>query len=376
MPGGSCIDQCGRATCAPVSKPPQADPSQQLAQGKLAPGKLAKEKLAEEFAPTGPKLSRFPIQPAPPVRQRLFADEARFALRLALLVGGTELAAWASIARLRSASAPAPWLFGLVALRLLRPLWAKAGTLAPRPLIAFVLLGVALALQGAAFMLPIAPLVLIAACAAGLPALGDLAASCIADSVTVERRAAAYSWLDIGQSLGCALGLALGALEPRLVPLGAALALLCAGMGVPDLHDRGTPRSNWPLRSYLEVLRSPLPQKLALAALFGAGCAVAALARGASPWSLLALLLALLVAARLEPSMRNPSVLPQLLAALSGLSLVFKALALPALGTLVAALAASVARGAAELERPLASSLVWSALALGAGLAALAPFAW
>ncbi|TMA28123.1 MAG: hypothetical protein E6J78_07485, partial [Deltaproteobacteria bacterium] len=55
------------------------------------------EKLPEEFAPTGPKLSKLPVRPPPPLRPALFSDEARFALRLALLAGGTELAAWAWI---------------------------------------------------------------------------------------------------------------------------------------------------------------------------------------------------------------------------------------------------------------------------------------
>ena len=57
------------------------------------------DKLPEEFAPTGPKLTRFSIQPAPPVRPRLLADEARFAARLSLLAGGAELAAWIWFAR-------------------------------------------------------------------------------------------------------------------------------------------------------------------------------------------------------------------------------------------------------------------------------------
>ena len=35
-----------------------------------------------------------------------------------------------------------------------------------------------------------------------LPAVADLCASAIGDSVTVERRAAAYAWLDMGQALG------------------------------------------------------------------------------------------------------------------------------------------------------------------------------
>jgi hypothetical protein len=41
------------------------------------------------------------------------------------------------------------------------------------------------------------------------------------------------------------------------------------------------------------------------------------------------------------------------------------------MGTLLAAVPASVARGAGEMDRPLASSLAWSALALGAAVGAV-----
>ena len=335
-----------------------------------------KPPLSEEFAPTGPKLSRFPIRPAPPIVPRLFPDEARFALRLAFLAGGTELAAWAYLAR-----AHTPWaaLFGAV--RLLRPLWSKAGTVLPRPLVAFALLFLALAAQGAALFLPILAVGLLAV----LPALGDLAASCITDSVTVERRAAALSWLEMGQGAGVLLGLVIGTCAPRLVPLAAAVALLAAGAGVLDLHDRGTPRSTWPLSSYLEVLRAPLPRRLATLALLGGLFSGAALRAAPPLWSLAALFAALVLIARLEGRARNAVVVPTLLAGLAALALagslweppLAAALALVCLGSLATALPASVARGAAELQRALAGSLVWSALALGAGAgAALAAAAW
>ena len=230
-------------------------------------------KLPEEFAPTGPKLSRFVIRPPPPVKPRLFEDEARFAVRLALLAGGTELAAWAWITRAHSL-APLV-LAALIALRLLRPFWGWTGTRLPRPLVAFTLIAVALLAQGAAIF-TLGGLAFAAAVAAGLPAVGDLAATTVADSVTVERRAAAYAWLDMGQGLGIALGIALGAAAPRLVPVGAAAALFLAGLGIPDLHDRGTPRSSWLLRSFAEVARTPLASQLALlAAGIGAACSAA-----------------------------------------------------------------------------------------------------
>lgn len=323
--------------------------------------------LPEEFAPTGPKLSRFPIRPAPPVQPRLFADEARFAFRLALLAGGTELAAWAWLVRSPRLALP------IAALRLLRPLWAKAGTRAPRPLVAFALLFVALAAQGAA-VFSIGALSFWAALAAGLPALGDLAASCLADSITVERRAAAYSWLEMGQGLGVALGVALGLAAPQLVPVGAAAALFAAGLGVPDLHDRGTPRSSWPAAVYLEVLRTPIAAQLVLYALLAGGLAAGGLRWGfllstrGSGWTALLPLGGMAVAARLEARAPNAVVLPRALVAVAALSLGIAPLGPLALGAAATLLPASVARGAGEMERPVASSLAWMAVALGAGL--------
>lgn len=358
-----------------MGKPPDQTKDQAL---DPAPGQAtstAPARLAEEFAPTGPKLSRFPIRPAPPIRQQLFADEARFALRLALLAGGAELAAWASIARLQALPAPRAVLLALLALRLLRPLWAKAGTLVPRPLVAFALIGLSLAAQGAALSLPLGPLQIFAALCAGLPALGDLAASCIADSVTVERRSAAFAWIEMGQGLGCALGLCLGSVWPHLAAVWAAAALLGAGLGVFDLHDRGTPRSSWPRRRYLDALGAPLTLRLCLVTLLGGACGTWTLARGASPWALPGLLFALALSARLEPRMRNAANLPQILAGLCVASLAVPPLGVPALGALACSLPAAVSRGVAELERPVASSLLWSSLALGAGLAALAALA-
>src|SRR5262249_38964070 len=96
-------------------------------------------KLPEEVAPTGPKLSKVPIRPAPPVRPHLFPDEARFALRVALLAGSCEFAAWARLAGLGRRRE----VMALAAMRLLGPFWSKLGTRAPRPAVAGVLMAVA-----------------------------------------------------------------------------------------------------------------------------------------------------------------------------------------------------------------------------------------
>src|SRR5438105_14159677 len=51
--------------------------------------------LPEQFAPTGAKPSHFRVVPSPPLRPTLLPDEARFALRLSVLSGCAEFAAWA-----------------------------------------------------------------------------------------------------------------------------------------------------------------------------------------------------------------------------------------------------------------------------------------
>jgi len=316
--------------------------------------KLPSEKLPEEFAPTGPKLSKFPIQPAPPLQPRLFPDEARFALRLAVLAGGAELAAWAWLAHLDRRSVVA-----LAALRLLRPLWAWLGMRVPRPAVALALLGGALLADARGV-----------GAVAGLAALGDLCASCIGDSVTVERRAAAYAWLDMGQALGAVLGLAIAAVLPQFVPHAAAAALIVAAVGVRDLRDRGTPRSAWPGRAYLSALLAPLAWQLCGFA-FLVGFAGARLSPG---WiGALALIAGMALAARLEPRMPNAILFSRLAAvmALVAWALGFAPLASFSLGAMFAAIPAAVARGAGEMERPLVSSLAWSALFAGAALAAV-----
>ncbi len=324
------------------------------------------DKLPEEFAPQGPKLSRFRILPPPPLRPRLLPDEARFAFRLAVLAGCTELAAWAWIAR--SAGRGAALVWG--ALRLLRPLWARLGTRVPRPLIAFALLLVAVA--GAALSLvTLGRWFAAGLIAVAVPALGDLCASCAGDSITVERRSAAFAWLDMAQALGAALGLALGAAfaGPGLV-IGAA-ALLLASVGVPDLHDRGTPRSSWPLAAHVHVLRSPFGGQLTALAFFCGFFAFVA-RRPELPWVALVLPLAgMAVAARVDPLLPNAILLPRIAAVTAAAGWFVPELALFALGAMFAGIPAAVARGAGEMERPMASSLAWAALAAGAAVGAV-----
>jgi hypothetical protein len=87
----------------------------------------------------------------------------------------------------------------------------------------------------------------------------------------------------------------------------------------------------------------------------------------------------MMIAARAEPAARNAVVVPAATAALAACAAALRwsgflpaaagLLALAALGAAATALPAAVARGAGEMERPVVSSLAWSALALGAGLA-------
>ncbi|GAC1593875.1 MAG: hypothetical protein NVS4B10_01000 [Myxococcales bacterium] len=346
--------------------------------------------LPEPFAPTGPRLSRFAIRPAPPILPRLFPDEARFAVRLSLLVFGTELAAWGWIAALLAGAQPAQRgqaalaALGLGGLRLLRPLWARAGARIPRNGLAFALLCLALIGDGAALLAPPVAafptgVALAAVLCCGLPALGDVAASCVADAVTVERRAAAFSWLEMGQALGAALGLGLGASAPRYAPVIAAAGLFLTGLGISDLRDRGTPRSAWPLALYAEAARTPLGREL-VALAFAIGGLAGLVLPAAPAAAFLAPIAGLIFVARAEPRAPNAVVLPRLLAGVALLAaLVLLAeprgprlaafaaaqLALLALGAAASALPAAVARAAPELTRPVCSSLVSSALFTG-----------
>jgi hypothetical protein len=336
------------------------------------------DKLPEEFAPTGPKLSRFPIRPAPPIKPRLFPDEARFALRLAVLAGGTEFALWAVVAgegRRRE-------VLLVAALRLLRPFWAKLGTRLPRPAIAATLLLVPLLALGGAVVSG-GRLAQLALVALAVPAVADLCATCIADRVTVERRAAAFAWLDMGQALGAAAGLAVGVAYGRAGLICAILSLLLAFAGVPQLRDRGTPRSSWPAAAYAATLATPLVSRLAVSAflcglLAGPGSVLWAghvsWLPGIPRWAALLVPLAgMAAAARMEPLLPDAVWLPRIavLVAFLGDALPWGPLQGLALGMMFAAIPAAVARGAGELERPLASSLAWSALIAGAALGAV-----
>ncbi|HYZ89664.1 MAG TPA: hypothetical protein VE620_10240 [Myxococcales bacterium] len=336
---------------------------------------MPSDDLPEQFAPTGPKLSRFPIRPAPPVRPHLFRDEARFAKRLALLAGGSELAAWIWFARLLAHRGAVPvWAaFVFAALRVLRPFWAWLGTRLPRGFVAFTLLAVSLLLQGFAAMSFADGL---AVAAAALPAVGDLCASAAADAVTIERRTTAYAWIDLGQGLGCGLGLALGTAQPGLAPLLGTAALLAGSIAVPDLRDRRTPRSTWPFSVRWRVLRTPLTAQLALLAASGGALAAAASARSRHWWMFLAPLLGMAAAARADAAARNALVVARAVAVVACVAFALQWVApvvaivigLLALGAFCSTIPGAVARGAGEMERPVASSLGFSALALGAGL--------
>jgi hypothetical protein len=313
-----------------------------------------KPPLPEEIAPTGPKLTRFRILPGPPIRPHLFADEARFALRLSIMVGATELATWACLVAAGREKA----IFALAGLRLLRPLWSWLGTRVPRPAVAGSLLG-------AALLACIAPPHLL--WLVGLPALGDLCSTCIADSVTVERRASAYAWLDMAQGLGAALGFGLAAAWPAAVLPAAAAALTLAFVGVRDLHDRGTPRSTWPLS-----LKSgqQLGAQLAAVALL-CGSWVVPLRVASAPIAFLWPLLGMAVGARAEALMPNAVWLPRIAAAVAAAGKLWPPLRPFAAGMAFVAIPAAIARGAGEMERPVVSSLAWNALIAGAAVGAV-----
>jgi len=337
--------------CAPVSEPPR---------------------MPEEFEPKAPPPSRFRIVPSAPVRPALLPDEARFAMRLSILVGCTELAAWAWFARTAAGAAgPRGAVLGWAAARLLKPVWALLGTRLPRPAVAYALLF--LAVFGAAAGLLGGSLFASAALiAVALPALADLCASCAADSITVERRSTAYAWLDMAQGLGGAVGLALGASFGGVAGVVGALALLAGAVGLPELRNRGTPRSTWTGDAYLRVLQSPFGSQLVALAFFGAFLATQPLAKPLPEWVALVLPLAgMAIFARLEPRMPNAVLLPRIAVGLAAVGLFLPPVRLLAMGALFAAVPASVARGAGEMDRPLASSLAWSALALGAAVGAV-----
>lgn len=366
-------------------------------------------KLPEEFAPTGAKLSKFPIRPAAPVRPRLFADEAGFVLRLAALLAVTEFIAWWFMVRTwREPLA----VSAAAVLRSAKPAWAWLGTRVARPVIAVSLVSVAV--LGTAVWIArlwsrqtdvvtaadhVISVVMIASLA--LPSLGDLCATCVADAVTIERRATAYAWLDMGQAVGALCGIAIGPVfwaavdHPsifRAIFFGAWVVVIStAALAVGALRDRGTPRSAWPLGAYVAVLRSPLVRVLAPVSALAAALAVKSLhtvplavwdgsppfresaLRGMSPWfEALAPVAGMVIAARAESRMPNATTLPwaALVCAAVGCCLAVSPIALFGLGVMFVAVPAGIARAAGEMERPIASSLAWSALFLGAAVGA------
>jgi len=340
--------------------------------------------LPEEFAPRSHK-PRFATLPGAPVRPRLVAEESRFAMRLSLLAAVSELCAFAAFARLcthRAFAGAVVW----AALRVARPLWAFCGTVVPRGLVAFALVATSLALQGAALLF-LRPDEGLLAAAAALPALGDLCATRLGEAVPLDRRAAAFSYLDIGQAMGIALGLAAGAAEPRLSPVFGVFALLCGSIAIPDLRSPPGPRATFSMALRAAAARTPFGARISVLAFFTGGLGAAALADGVLPrWAAIGAPLAgMVLAARIEPRTRNAVVLVRALAIVAAVCAVVRAIgqwplvapvaALAMLGAAASALPASVARGAGELERAMISSLSWSAFSLGAGLAlALVPW--
>jgi len=340
--------------------------------------------LPEEFAPRGHK-PRFATLPGAPVRPRLVADESRFAMRLSLLAAVSELCAFAAFARLcthRAFAGAVVW----AALRVARPLWAYCGTVVPRGAVAFALVAASLALQGAA-LLSLRPDEGLLAAAAALPALGDLCATRLGEAIPLDRRSAAFSYLDIGQAMGIALGLGAGAAEPRLSPVFGVVALLFGSIAIPDLRSPPGPRATFSMALRTAAARTPFGARISILAFLIGGLGAAALVDGVLPWwaAVAAPVAGMVLAARIEPRTRNAVVLVRALAAFAALCAVVRAAgqwpaaaaaaALVALGAAASALPASVARGAGELERPIVSSLSWSAFSLGAGLAlALVPW--
>jgi hypothetical protein len=141
--------------------------------------------------------------------------------------------------------------------------------------------------------------------------------------------------------------------------------LALAFVGVRDLHDRGTPRSTWPLRAYKQ--RSPIAIHVMLPACF---CGLFAVPEhAAAGWiALVAPLAGMAIASRAEPLMPNAVWLPRIAVALAFVSRVYSPRRPLAAGVAFAAIPASIARGAGEMERPMLSSVSWMCLFTGAAL--------
>ena len=323
--------------------------------------------LPEELDPQRPAPTRFRIVPGPRRRPDLLPDEARFAVRLSVLTGCAELAAWAWFA----SAGPRGAVLGWAAIRLLKPVWALLGTRVERTTVAFGLLALALLGTGAG-LAGGTQLVAVALLTVALPGVADLCASCVADNITVERRSTAYAWLDMAQGLGGVLGFALGISFGSVAVVVGALAILAAGYGVPELRSRGTPRSTWTTDAYLDVLRSPFGSQIVALAFFAGFLAMQPFPKPLPGWIAVLLPVAgMAIAARLESRTPNAVMLPRIVLGVAALGLFISPVRLLAMGALFAAIPASVARGAGEMERPLASSLAWSAMALGAAVGAV-----
>jgi hypothetical protein len=291
-------------------------------------------------------------------------------------------------------------LLAIVFCRLLKPLWAALGKRVPRPAIAAALLTLPLAAALGVFVLAMAShtghpawphaqrLVYLGVASLGLPALMDLCSTMVADSVTVERRAAAYSWLEMGQSAGAGLGIAAAFSQDLMLISALAGALLLAIVGIPQLRNRGTPRSSWPMKQYVAALRSPIGLQLSVLAFFCTALAWTSAeavfpgrfphATRTLPWWALSLLplFGMAIAARIEPFMRNAVWLPRIATLIAAASFFasFQPAGVFALGMMLSALPAAVARAAGEMERPVVSSVTWSALTAGAALGAVLRF--
>ena len=357
------------------------------------------DKLPEEFAPTGPKLTRFRMLAPPPIRPHLFADEARFTLRVAALAGATTCAAWFYL--LMSGRSVGSYFRPAAALGVLyasRPVWAYAGTRISRAALGALLVGAALVFTCANLLhgwgrhndwFGWTEMVLSAAmvASAGLPSLGDLCATTLGDAVTVERRATAYAWLDMAQAIGALLGIAVAALGSWRFEVVWGVVIVAAIVGLPALRDRGTPRSAWPLAAYGSTLRTPLTRNLVADALVVGALAMGFLHLGPLPvrdgaplllpsgphWlGAVAALAGMIVAAQVDRWTPNALTVPRVAAVVAfvGWYLALWPIGAFAIGLMLTAIPAAVARGAGEMERPIASSLAWSALVLGAALGA------
>ena len=346
--------------------------------------------------PAQPK-RRFPIAPAhigsgPP----LTAEGRRFVLLCATTAGAGELLAWAGATWLaRSGPARAGLVAAASALAihaLLRgPLSRLATRVSRRWLATLPLAAAALAMLAGALLARDGSLgrALMLAQLCGLAPLGLLAAGAAADNVDLEKRPRSFGMLDMGQALGAAAGLTLGA-SPRwyglagagalglaALPAAWALARVPAG-GCPSAFTLGQTRLAAAQRKFAPGLVALAAGGLALGAVLGQPGPAAA-------WWALAL--ALLAGMRLGAGgvdrfgeVRALVACAALLALAAAVptfapAAVGAILAYAAAGALLSSLAAAPAGLSAEMLRAPASAAALGALGLGAA-ASLALRAW